>query len=409
MPTANSVNIFSWAYNEVLDAVSKSTTVVALYRTYLEWVPFSGGRGIDTTGQIIVAAVSGAAVAAVLCIRWLQMHKGDYRHLKEKLRHLAVFISGCDSGLGYSLAVHCHDKLGLTVFAGCLKPEGEGAFRLSQRGSNRMHIVPLDITKTDSVEKAKKTVYNLIHAKSLELTALVNNAGVMVFGEFDWMTERLMKYQIEVNLLGTMRLTRAFISLLRDHHGRIITVSSHCALETLPGLSVYGATKTALRAWSDGLRLELAKFSMPVITIIPGSFSTQSNIFACQGLHAKEMELYMSPEDKELYGEYFERYHNYLSSLFVDRGPVVLSDKLLYRKFNHALLSTCPRVNYIVSPLRYTIYHTLFKITPTKVRDWLVTRFVQMPEWKQKARADSKPEILLAQPDERMIGSDEEN
>lgn len=52
--------------------------------------------------------------------------------------------------------------------------------------------------------------------------------------------------------------------------GRVITVSSHCALETLPGLAVYGATKTALRAWSDGLRLELAKFGMHVVTLIPG-------------------------------------------------------------------------------------------------------------------------------------------
>jgi 3-hydroxybutyrate dehydrogenase len=53
-----------------------------------------------------------------------------------------------------------------------------------------------------------------------ELTALVNNAGVMVFGEFDWITDKLMQLQVDVNVLGTMRLTRAFISLLRDHHGR---------------------------------------------------------------------------------------------------------------------------------------------------------------------------------------------
>lgn len=126
------------------------------------------------------------------------------------------------------------------------------------------------------------------------MTALINNAGVMVFGEFDWITDKLMKHQVDVNILGTMRLTRAFISLLRDHHGketkiffnfkicnlifenfkgRIITISSHCALETLPGLAVYGATKTALRAWSDGLRVELAKFNMPVITLIPGQCS----------------------------------------------------------------------------------------------------------------------------------------
>jgi hypothetical protein len=94
------------------------------------------------------------------------------------------------------------------------------------------------------------------------------------------------------------------------------------------------------------------------------------------------MEEEMSESYKELYGEYFSRYHTYLSSLFGQRGPVVLQDKQLYRKFNHALLAETPYASYIVSPLRYTIYHILFKLTPTGVRDWLVHRFVQMPEWK---------------------------
>jgi hypothetical protein len=135
-----------------------------------------------------------------------------------------------------------------------------------------------------------------------------------------------------------------------------------------------------------------------VILVGTGSFSTQSNIFAYQGVYTKEMLLAMSTEDKDLYGEYFERYNNYLKALFVDRGPVVLSDKKLYRKFNHALLSTCPKVNYIVSPWRYTVYHTLFKFTPVKVRDWLVQRFVQMPAWNQAPVVESKPEIVYADP-----------
>jgi hypothetical protein len=75
--------------------------------------------------------------------------------------------------------VHCHDKLGLTVFAGCLNPEGEGAFRLGQRKSNRMHVIPLDITKPDSVSQAKKTVYTLLHSKNLGL--LSQNTRLLFF------------------------------------------------------------------------------------------------------------------------------------------------------------------------------------------------------------------------------------
>lgn len=53
--------------------------------------------------------------------------------------------------------------------------------------------------------------------------------------------------------------------------GRIITVTSHCALATLPGLAVYGATKAGLMAWCDGLRVEQAKYGVHVITFIPGT------------------------------------------------------------------------------------------------------------------------------------------
>lgn len=52
--------------------------------------------------------------------------------------------------------------------------------------------------------------------------ALINNAGVMVFGEFEWQTEKLMRQQIEVNLLGTFKLTNAFCHLLRQHKGRTV-------------------------------------------------------------------------------------------------------------------------------------------------------------------------------------------
>lgn len=63
------------------------------------------------------------------------------------------------------------------------------------------------------------------------LTAVVNNAGVMCFGEFEWQTDSQIDYQIEVNLLGTMKFTKRLAPLVRKHKARIINVTSHCALE----------------------------------------------------------------------------------------------------------------------------------------------------------------------------------
>lgn len=92
----------------------------------------------------------------------------------------------------------------------------------------------------------------------------------MVFGEFEWQTQPLAEYQVNVNVLGTMRITRELMPILRENRSRIIVVSSHCADEPLPGISVYGATKAALDAWSTSLRVEVGKYGVEVISFIPG-------------------------------------------------------------------------------------------------------------------------------------------
>ncbi|XP_046401754.1 D-beta-hydroxybutyrate dehydrogenase, mitochondrial [Ischnura elegans] len=298
----------------------------------------------------------------------------------------AVLITGCDTGLGFSLALRAHD-LGLWVFATCLRGEGAGARRLREM-SPRMQVLQMDVTDGQSVFAARDSVVRQLKRNNLELGALVNNAAVMVFGEFEWQTERLIKFQTDVNLLGTFRVTKAFCPELRKSKGRIITVSSHCAQATLPGLAVYGATKAGIEAWSDGLRMELQKYGINVITVLPGSFSQRSNIGGQQGEFAAEMRAAMNQEQKDFYGEYFERYQKYLAAVFSGRASTLeaLQDPHLYRAFEEALLSQNPRAKYEApATFRYNLYHFLFKWSPTtKVHDWLVEKFVQLPKWKVK-------------------------
>lgn len=65
------------------------------------------------------------------------------------------------------------------------------------------------------------------------LTGLVNNAGVMCFGELEWQTENQINQVLQVNVLGNIRVTRSLLPLLRRHKGRIVTVTSHCALQVI--------------------------------------------------------------------------------------------------------------------------------------------------------------------------------
>ncbi|KAJ9585678.1 hypothetical protein L9F63_002468 [Diploptera punctata] len=295
----------------------------------------------------------------------------------------AIFITGCDSGLGFSLALFAH-KLGLTVFAGCLQSKGTGAEELKEKCKERFHIIEVDITNTMSVSKAVDRVKELINTHNLELKALINNAGIMIFGELEWLTENHIMNQINTNLGGTIRITKYLCPLLRKYNGRIITISSHCALTTLPTLSVYAATKAGIVAWCDGLRIELAKYGIPVIVFIPGSFPTQTNIMARQSEYAKEMRQDMTDEYFNYFGDYFMEYNAYLSCIPTPEKPIPVDDDKLHAKFQDALLAKYPKQRYLHEPFRYAFYHFLFKISPSQLRDYFIQRFMQTPTWKKK-------------------------
>lgn len=164
--------------------------------------------------------------------------------------------------------------------------------------------------------------------------------------------------------------------------GRIVTVTSHCALQTLPGISVYGATKAGLQAFSDGLRVELGKYGVKVTTLIPGSFANQSNIMSRQVDNVYEMFSALSSEQRIFYEDYFKRYNSYLALLSGPSLPKKIEDKKLYEVFEGALLDQKPQRIYVCESWRYTFYHTLFKIVPFRLRDILICKFMKMPEFQ---------------------------
>lgn len=216
-----------------------------------------------------------------------------------------------------------------------------------------------------------------------EFYALVNNAGVMCFGEFEWQLAQHIEHQIGVNLLGTMKMTKAFLPMIRRQRARLINVTSHCSLQPLPGLSVYSASKAALRYWNETLRMELSCHGVDVVNFIPGSLVLQTNISANQQVYAAEMRAGFSAEQLEYYGSYFDEYNMYLK--FISGVKPVQSlpdDHFVVKNFADALLDEKPARIYKCEPWRYTLYHFLFRHTPMAVRDWLVRKYLTMPVFK---------------------------
>lgn len=161
----------------------------------------------------------------------------------------------------------------------------------------------------------------------------------------------------------------------------MINITSHCSSTCLPGLTTYGATKAAVKAYTDGLRIELSKYGVKVISFIPGSFVMESNIMARHSEHVREMYNNFTKEQYLFYEDYFQRYNAHLLGIPIQKVPSKIVNNALFTEFEQALLLESPKASYKVEPFRYAFYHLLFKITPTPIRDYLVVKFMQMPEY----------------------------
>lgn len=134
----------------------------------------------------------------------------------------SVLVTGCDSGFG-NLVARRLDAYGFTVFAGCLFPDGDGAKKLAQETSKTFRIVKLDVTSKEDVERTVRE----IEATGLDLWAVVNNAGVAQYLPAEWGSD-VEEYErmFNVNVYGLVRVTKAFLPLLRRSKGRVVNLSS---------------------------------------------------------------------------------------------------------------------------------------------------------------------------------------
>jgi len=274
----------------------------------------------------------------------------------------AVLITGCDTGIGHEVARHL-DMLGCHVFAGCLDTASEGAQRLRVEASPRLKLVNMDVTREEHVKMAVEYIEENLPPNCEGLWAVINNAGVCVCGEFDWQTMGQIEKQVQVNVVGTLRVTKMFLPLLKRGQGRLLNVSSVAGVYGYPGLSVYCATKHAIEGFSQVIRLELAKFGVDVITIQPGDFSKATNLL---NNHHRSMNLMwgdMTNDNREEYKHYFLQYHDTVArSGFTGHRlkPLSVLPSSLIRGFEIALLAKVPDKMYRLMPTWRTRIEMIF-------------------------------------------------
>ncbi len=180
-----------------------------------------------------------------------------------------VLVTGASGGIGLATASRLVDA-GHVVFAAARRP---GALEALAEELHAVHPIALDVTDASSIDRVVDEVRTVTDGYGLDV--LVNVAGTMVLGPVEAVPDDLVRTQFQVNVLGLLAVTRAFLPQMRARgSGRIVNVSSVLGRFSLPGSGVYSASKFALEALSDALRMEVAPFGVRVVLVEPGVVGT---------------------------------------------------------------------------------------------------------------------------------------
>lgn len=176
-----------------------------------------------------------------------------------------IFITGASSGLGKATAKLFADR-GWHVIATMRHPEHETELT----HLSNVHLLPLDVTDPAQIEA---TVQRAIALHPVDV--VFNNAGYGLIGALEALTDEQITQLVNTNLLGVIRVTKAFLPHLRaKQSGRIISTTSIGGLIAFPLYSMYHATKWAIEGWSESMSFELARYNIGIKTISPGGIST---------------------------------------------------------------------------------------------------------------------------------------
>ncbi len=194
-----------------------------------------------------------------------------------------VLITGCSTGIGRALAIEFHNR-GLCVYATARKIK-----TLTDLAGMGMQTLTLDVNNPDDV----KTVAERIETERGGTDILINNAGFIAIGPMSEIPLDRLRLQFETNVTAVVSLVQAVVpTMIQKKSGRIVNVGSVSGILTTPFAGAYSASKSAVHAISDALRMELSPFNIMVITVQPGAISSSLGDTAKNGIPSNEDSVY---------------------------------------------------------------------------------------------------------------------
>ncbi len=270
-----------------------------------------------------------------------------------------IMITGASAGIGRAAALSLAAR-GHHVLVAARRTAALDELR-ALAGAGTITPIRLDLDDPASIAAAVAAVDEITAGRGLD--ALVNNAGFATAGALVELSDRDLRAQFETNVFGLMTLTRALVpAMIARGRGRVVNVSSVSGRIPAPILGAYHASKYALEALSDALRMELAPFGVRVSIVEPGTIRTE---FASRTLAEATTARDPASRYNAVYARTAELEQRF-DKMAGTPAPVVAA-------IEHALLALRPHARY-VAPRRFALMIALVQILPTSWVDRAMSR-----------------------------------
>lgn len=272
-----------------------------------------------------------------------------------------VLVTGATSGIGLATSLLLAIEGYQVIATGRTEEKLANVTQAAEEANVTIRRVLLDVTDEASVAKMKDEVLALTDGYGVDI--LINNAGYAEGGALEDIPLQRLRKQFDTNVFGLVAVTQALVPLMRQRQrGKVINISSVLGKVSIPLLGAYTATKHAVEAISDSLRVELARFGVQVVTIAPGSIKTNF------GDTVSETVRTWASEDSP----YYKSYQKFMRDRQSERGvpPIVIAKAIL-----HAIQSPNPRARYAV-PMDSKVMPVVKAILPQRTVDKVMSRII---------------------------------
>jgi NAD(P)-dependent dehydrogenase (short-subunit alcohol dehydrogenase family) len=274
----------------------------------------------------------------------------------------SVLVTGASRGIGKSIVQHLAGR-GWDVIAG-VRSEADGA-GVTALNPQRISSVILDVTDAGHVAALDKSLPQ-------RLDAVVNNAGIVVSGPMEAVTPDDWRKQLEINVIGQLAVTQAALPRLRASRGRVVFISSVNGRLSMSMIGAYCASKFALEAAADALRMELRPWGVGVAIVEPAQ--TDTDMWRTADDMVEQTEAALAPEHRALYAKHIAG----MKKMIPVSQKLAVPTAKVSAVVQQALTARRPRARYVVgagSKMQVALMTNL----PTAVLDVVLRRVAGQP------------------------------